>query len=95
MFAPELNMSTSAAPPSATSVAPRRPRGVRILGIVAVIVAAGAVLAFFVRERQRGPSPAASAQAAAAARVVSVTTVKVTREDVPVWLEGLGNIAAF
>ncbi len=95
MFAPKSAMSTSAAPPSASTLAPRRPRGARIVGIVLAVLAGFAVLAFFVRARQRGPSPAASAAAAAAARVVSVTTVKVTREDVPVWLEGLGNVAAF
>lgn len=95
MFAPESDMSTSVAPPSASSVAPRRPRGVRVVGIVLAVAAGVGVLAFFAREHQGGPSPAASAQAAAAARVVSVTTVKVTREDVPVWLEGLGNVTAF
>jgi multidrug efflux system membrane fusion protein len=88
-------MSTSVAPPSASTVAPRRPRGARIAGIVLAILAGIAVLGFFVRARHSGPSPAASASAAAAARVVSVTTVKVTREDVPVWLEGLGNVSAF
>ena len=95
MFAPKSDMSTSVAPPSASSVAPRRPRGVRVVGIVVAIAAGVAVLVFFARARQSGPSPAASASAAAAARVVSVTTVKVTREDVPVWLEGLGNVSAF
>jgi multidrug efflux system membrane fusion protein len=88
-------MSTSVAPPSASSVAPRRPRGARVVGIVLALLAGVAVLAIFARTRQSGPSPAASASAAAAARVVSVTTVKVTREDVPVWLEGLGNVSAF
>jgi multidrug efflux system membrane fusion protein len=95
MFAPSQTMSTSVAPPSASTVAPRRPRGARIVGIVLAVLAGVAVLAFVARTRHSGPSPAASASAAAAARVVSVTTVKVTREDVPVWLDGLGNVAAF
>jgi membrane fusion protein, multidrug efflux system len=88
-------MSTSVAPPSASSVVPRRPRTARVIGIVAAICAGVALLAFFVRARQKG-APTADAQGAATAtRVVSVATVKVTREDVPVWLEGLGNVTAF
>lgn len=88
-------MSTSVAPPSASSVASRRPRGVRIVGIVLAVLAGVAALAFFARTRHGGSSPAASASAGVAARIVSVTTAKVTRQDVPVWLEGLGNVTAF
>jgi multidrug efflux system membrane fusion protein len=46
--------------------------------------------------RQRAAATTASAAASAASnRVTSVLTAHVTQRDVPVWLEGLGNVSAF
>lgn len=88
-------MSTLAAPPSASSVVPRRPRTARVVWIAAVSCVALAAVAWFVRTRRAPPSSAADAKGATATRIVSVATAKVTREDVPIWLEGIGNVAAF
>ncbi len=95
MFARKDIMSTTVAPPSASSVAPRRPRTARVAWIVVLLVAGLAAVAWFVRARKAATAAAPDAKAAAAARVISVVTAKVTREDVPVWLEGIGNVSAF
>jgi multidrug efflux system membrane fusion protein len=59
---------------------------------LAVIVAVGV----FVRLRTSDDSAqAAKKEAAAPARAVPVTTAKVEVRDVPVWLEGLGTVAAW
>jgi multidrug efflux system membrane fusion protein len=87
-------MSSTVAPSSASSVVPRRSRTARVVWIVILLGAAlGAGL--WVRTRRAHPAPAADAKSAAAARVISVVATKVTREDVPIWLEGIGNVSAF
>ena len=49
-----------------------------------------------VRARARAAASAAAAAASASAnRVVPVLTATVAQRDVPVWLEGLGNVSAF
>jgi multidrug efflux system membrane fusion protein len=89
-------MSTTVAPPSASSsVVPRRPRAARVVWIVLGVLAVLAGVAWVVRARRTGAPPAADPKSAAASRIVSVGTAKVTREDVPIWLEGIGNVSAF
>lgn len=57
-------------------------------GVVAVVVA--------LRVRSSGASAAEqSRDAAAAARVVPVTVATVEQRDVPIWLDGLGSVAAW
>ncbi len=68
--------------------------------IIAVVLVLGTTVAvFFVRNRMKAKANAASAaskeSAAAGDRVVPVTAVPVVQRDVPVYLEGLGNVAAF
>lgn len=89
------NPITAAPPHTAEAPQPRRSWTTRVvlLGILVLLVG-GAYL--MVRSRSR----AAAAQAAAAAsamanRVIPVVTADVVQRDVPVWLEGLGNVAAF
>ena len=94
MFARKAIMSTTVAPSASSSVVPRRSRSGRVVGIV-LVSAALAGVAWFVRARRAAPPTAPDAKAAAGARVVSVATAKVTRQDVPIWLEGIGNVTAF
>jgi len=66
--------------------------------IIAIFVGAIAAAAVFtiVRSRARAASDATAAAARAVAdRVTPVITSTVEKRDVPIWLEGLGNIAAF
>jgi membrane fusion protein, multidrug efflux system len=68
--------------------------------VIAVVLVLGTLVAvFFVRNRMKARSNAASAaskeSAAAGDRVVPVTAVTVAQRDVPVQLEGLGNVSAF
>jgi multidrug efflux system membrane fusion protein len=67
----------------------------RIVLVMLAAVAIGAI-AWFVRARsaERGATPS-SAGGAPSDRVVPVVTTRVERRDVPIWLEGLGNVAAF
>jgi multidrug efflux system membrane fusion protein len=62
--------------------------------LLLVVVIAG--VAWAMRARGRAAASAAAAAASATAnRVIPVVTVQAERKDVPVWLEGLGNVAAF
>lgn len=64
--------------------------------LVRASVAAAAVVAIAVVVRARTSSEEAhAAQSPARAHVVPVTTATVERRDVPVWLDGLGNVAAW
>jgi multidrug efflux system membrane fusion protein len=68
--------------------------------VLAVVLVLGTLVAvFFVRNRMKARANAASAaskeSAAAGDRVVPVTAVPVVQRDVPVYLEGLGNVSAF
>jgi multidrug efflux system membrane fusion protein len=64
-----------------------------LLAILAVVVG-GAV--WLVRARTKATTATAAAAASAAAnRTIPVVTVEVTRTDVPVVLDGLGNVTAF
>ncbi|MGO9838224.1 MAG: efflux RND transporter periplasmic adaptor subunit [Polyangiaceae bacterium] len=65
--------------------------------VVVSLLAAAAVGAWaLIRARNRAATNTAAAAASAAAnRVVPVLTAEVAQRDVPVWLEGLGNVSAF
>jgi multidrug efflux system membrane fusion protein len=68
----------------------RRKRGwVLLLGVVAV-----AAIVWFVRFRTK-PAARPTAAASAQARPVPIVAVPVARRDVPIYLEGLGNVIAF
>jgi membrane fusion protein, multidrug efflux system len=72
----------------------RLPAG-RVLFTLFLVIAAG-VGAWAVRARQHAAMGAAAASASAASnRAIPVQTTQVTQRDVPIWLEGLGNVAAF
>jgi len=68
----------------------------RRLVVVLVAVVAIAVVAIFVYRRTSQKRAAQSDSAAqAAARAVQVVVTDVQRRDVPIYLDGLGNVAAF
>jgi multidrug efflux system membrane fusion protein len=67
----------------------------RIVLLLLLVVAVGGT-AMLVRGRSRkAASDAAAAASAQANRIVPVLTAPVVQRDVPVWLEGLGNVSAF
>jgi multidrug efflux system membrane fusion protein len=73
----------------------RRSPATRIVLLTLLLLIVGAT-AFAVRARGRAAAAAAAAAASAVSnRIVPVLTVQVAQHDVPVWLEGLGNVAAF
>lgn len=85
----------SAAPPRSDAQQQQRSWATRVvlLGILVLLVVGGVLL---VRARSRASAAAAAAAASAMQnRVIPVTTTDVVQRDVPVWLEGLGNVAAF
>jgi multidrug efflux system membrane fusion protein len=64
-----------------------------VLVVVAALVAG---IAWLFRTRAKAASAAAAAASSAAAnRTIPVLTADVVRRDVPVWVEGLGNVAAY
>jgi multidrug efflux system membrane fusion protein len=84
-----------AAPPSVEPQARRRSPATRIVLFLLLLVVTGAT-AWLLHVRSKAAAVAAAAASSAAAnRVVPVGTAEVVRRDVPVWLEGLGNVAAF
>jgi multidrug efflux system membrane fusion protein len=89
------NPMAAAAPPITAPPTARRSPVTRIVLLLLLVVAiAGTYL--LVRARSRAAASVAAAAASAAAnRVVPVLTAHVAQRDVPVWLEGLGNVAAF
>ncbi len=86
------------APQPSGETSPEAARGSPVTRAVFLLLLIGAVggAALFVRARGRTQAAnAAAASAVAANRRVPVLTVQVAQHDVPVWLEGLGNVAAF
>jgi multidrug efflux system membrane fusion protein len=84
----------AAAPPIAAPK-PRRFPAARIVWIGLLVIVIGAT-AWALRERQRaGATASAAAASAAYNRTIPVLTAQVDVRDVPVWLEGLGNVSAF
>ena len=65
--------------------------------LVVVAVVAIAAIGFFVyrRSTQKKQASAQRDQAQAAARVIPVVAAAVQRRDVPIYLDGLGNVTAF
>ena len=81
--------------PSRPAPAARRSPATRIVLVLLLVVAVGGT-AWILQQRSR-KATAAAAEAAKAAndRVIPVLTAQVSQRDVPVTLEGLGNVAAF
>jgi multidrug efflux system membrane fusion protein len=78
--------------------APPRSRRFPVARVVVVFLLAAAAVGgwILVKARARAASNAAAAAASAAAnRIVPVLTTPVIQRDVPVWLEGLGNVSAY
>lgn len=91
----DAHASTSASPEPGRSPGGGRPRLARRIAIaVAVVALAGGALAL--RGRIRGGGAAAGrSPAPQQARPVPVAVASVSRRDVPIFLEGLGNVTAF
>ena len=67
----------------------------RLVLIVLLVVVVGGT-AWALRDRQRSAAAASAAAASAAiARTTPVLTARVAQRDVPLWLEGLGNVSAY
>jgi multidrug efflux system membrane fusion protein len=74
---------------------PRRSPVTRIVLFLLLVVVVGAT-AWILHARSKAATVAAAAASSAAAnRVIPVGTAEVVQRDVPVWLEGLGNVSAF
>jgi membrane fusion protein, multidrug efflux system len=88
------HLTTDMSPPGPEPAGGRPPKSRRLLfALLGLVVVAGAVWAV----RQSSASSAATAQKASeaqAARPVPVTAAAVTRRDIPIYLEGLGNVTA-
>jgi multidrug efflux system membrane fusion protein len=69
---------------------PRR-KGLALSAAVAIVLIAGALLAFLFFDERSTAQPTAPPPAAAA---VPVSVTKVERQDVPVWLRGIGTVQA-
>ncbi len=89
------NPMTAASPPITAPPSARRSPVTRIVLVLVLLAAIGGTVVM-VRARSRAAAGAAAAAASAAAnRIVPVLTSTVAQRDVPVWLEGLGNVSAF
>jgi membrane fusion protein, multidrug efflux system len=83
-------------PPALAALPPHR--RFPLTGVVVVSLLAAAIVGAWalIRARSRAATNTAAAAASTAAnRVVPVLTAEVAQRDVPVWLEGLGNVSAF
>ena len=65
-------------------------KGLKLAIAIAILLAGGALLAFGLTER----STAQQAQAPRAAAAVPVSVANAERQDVPVWLRGIGTVQA-
>jgi multidrug efflux system membrane fusion protein len=82
-------------PPVAAPPASHRFPVTRVVLLVLLVAVVGGT-ALLLRARARASASAAAETVSAAAnRVVPVLTAEVTQRDVPVWLDGLGNVSAF
>ena len=89
------NPMTAASPPITAPPTARRSPVTRIVLVLVLLAAIGGTV-IMVRARSRAAaSTAAAAASAAANRVIPILTATVAQRDVPVWLEGLGNVSAF
>jgi multidrug efflux system membrane fusion protein len=74
----------------------RRRGSARIVLLFVLVSAIGGLVARTVFKSRAAATAAAAASASAAAnRVVPVLTSAVAERDVPIWLDGLGNVSAF
>jgi multidrug efflux system membrane fusion protein len=74
---------------------PKRPALTRLILLAALVVLVAGI-AWIFRERSKAAATAAAAASSAAAnRITPVLTADAVRRDVPVWVEGLGNVSAF
>jgi membrane fusion protein, multidrug efflux system len=74
----------------------RKPRAARILSSrVACLFAVTALCAFFAGCSSSGADPQQQKAQAAGPRAISVATAQVQKQDVPVFLSGLGSVTAF
>jgi membrane fusion protein, multidrug efflux system len=93
---PAVSVRTDAAPAVPTPAGERRRVSATRIVLLAGLVVCIAGTALLLRARQRSAAASAAAVASAAQnRVTPVLTAKVTKRDVPIWLEGLGNVTAF
>jgi multidrug efflux system membrane fusion protein len=90
MIEPGTGRPAGPQPVEAPTTPPRRRRGWIVVAGAVALVALGLLV-----RRSLAPPPAAPGAAAAAARPVPVVVAPVARRDVPVVLEGLGNVVAF
>jgi multidrug efflux system membrane fusion protein len=74
---------------------PRRSPVTRIVLLVLLVAVVGGSWLLLHERTKATAAAAAAASSAAAHRTIPVDTTQVVRRDVPVWLEGLGNVAAF
>jgi multidrug efflux system membrane fusion protein len=82
-------------PPVTSPPVNRRFPVTRVVLLVLLVAAIGAT-AWILRARSRASASAvAEAASSVANRVVPVLTAQVAQRDVPVWLDGLGNVSAF
>jgi multidrug efflux system membrane fusion protein len=90
------NPIAGSASPSIAKPPAQRHFPVTGLIVTALLLAAIAGGWMLLQARSHAAASAAAAAASAMAnRIVPVTTAQVARRDVPVWLEGLGNVSAF
>lgn len=95
MVRAKLPMSTTVAPDSpASPSAARRGRAGRIVAVLVIAGVFAAAFALVLRTRKQAATSGPPGPGGAS-RVVSVLTAKAARQNVPVWLEGLGTVAAF
>jgi multidrug efflux system membrane fusion protein len=59
------------------------------------VTARALVVVLFASGCSRGDAPGATGSAGAEARAVQAQLAPAKREDLPVWVEGLGSVAAF
>jgi membrane fusion protein, multidrug efflux system len=85
----------AAGPPLAETTPPRRVPVARFVVLGLIVAVVGASVWLFRQRQQAASSAAAAAASAANNRVIPVLTAQAARRDVPIWLEGLGNVAAF
>lgn len=89
------NPMSAASPPMTANPPEHRSPVTRIVLVLLLIAVVGGTY-LLVRSRSRAAASSAAAAASAQAnRVVPVLTATAARRDVPVWLEGLGNVTAF
>jgi membrane fusion protein, multidrug efflux system len=92
------NPMTAASPPLTDEheqPAKRRSPVTRIVLLLLLVVVVGGTFLLVRGRQKKQAADAAAAASAAANRVVPVLTATVAQRDVPVWLEGLGNVSAF